>query len=222
MNAAVIDMTDEKISYLTAKEYVGNSKWLCLCDCGNVTIVRRIELKYAKEGTAGKGVHSCGCMRGKLLSKANSTKRRNNTKLYKVYDSMKQRCLNHNNHAFKDYGGRGIKVCKEWLNSYESFYYWAIQNGYKDELTIDRINVNGNYEPSNCRWVGWDVQYTNKRNTIRVEVKGEFLTIPEISKKYLLSDTAVYYRYYQGYRGDELIRPSGFYKHNVKEQLRNK
>src|SRR5699024_6277604 len=121
-------------------------------------------------------------MSKQLISQANSTERRNNKRLYKVYESMKQRCLNPNNDSYHHYGGRGITICEKWVKDYSNFYKWATSNGYRDNLTIDRIDVNGNYTPSNCRWVGWEEQSTNKRNTIRVRVNGEELTIQELSK----------------------------------------
>nr|DAH45209.1 MAG TPA: hypothetical protein [Caudoviricetes sp.] len=94
-------------------------------------------------------------------------------KLYRVFNSMKQRCYNTNNSKYKNYGGRGIAICDEWLRDRKAFFEWAFNNGYKDGLTIDRIDVNGNYEPSNCRWVDSNKQMWNRTDTLYVIYKGE-------------------------------------------------
>ena len=92
---------------------------------------------------------------------------------------MKTRCLNPNCHAYKDYGGRGITICDEWINSVENFNEWAISNGYNENLTLDRIDVNGNYEPSNCRWTSRKSQANNKRNNHLLTFNNETHTIAE-------------------------------------------
>lgn len=105
------------------------------------------------------------------------------TRLYRLWCHIKWRCLNKNCKQYPDYGGRGIKICDGWLNSYESFRDWALANGYSDELTIDRIDVNGNYTPSNCRWVDNKTQARNKRRTIYVRVNGESKTLSELAEQ---------------------------------------
>ena len=89
------------------------------------------------------------------------------TRLYNIWRSMNQRCNNPNTINFKRYGGRGITVCDEWKDDFQAFYDWAMANGYSDELTIDRLDPNGNYEPSNCRWATWEQQANNKRNSMK-------------------------------------------------------
>lgn len=94
------------------------------------------------------------------------------TRIYRIYTNMKTRCYNPNYIRYKDWGGRGIKVCNEWLTDFKAFYDWAILNGYNDKLTLDRIDANGNYEPSNCRWVDYHTQAVNKRTTRVYEYNG--------------------------------------------------
>ena len=111
------------------------------------------------------------------------THNKSNTKLYKVWNSMKQRCFNKNDKFYFCYGGRGITVCEEWINSFQSFYNWAINNGYQEKLSIDRRNVNGNYEPNNCRWVDNKTQQRNRRDRKKVLFNGKEKTLAEISEE---------------------------------------
>lgn len=118
---------------------------------------------------------SCGCLHYENLSKGNIVHGGRRDRLYKVYANMKNRCYNKNSSDYKYYGGRGIVICDEWLESYLAFKEWAYSNGYDDsagrgECTIDRIDVNGNYDPQNCRWVGMAEQSRNRRN-VRVKTK---------------------------------------------------
>ena len=177
-----LDLVGKKFGRLTAIKRVGTQNghvtWLCKCDCGNETVVSASTLKsgYTK---------SCGCLWKDSIYEFNHSERRKETtrkaktkhgmkgtRIYRILQAMRQRCRNSNVPCFKYYGGRGIAVCDEWEKSFQSFYDWSIANGYSDELTIDRIDVNGNYEPSNCRWVSMAEQNKNKRrnkNGIKVE-----------------------------------------------------
>lgn len=130
-------------------------RWKCKCDCGNITIVRHGDLRN------GSTV-SCGCYNYQKES-AVKTHGYSRTKLGNVFEGMKQRCNNPKNKNYEKYGGRGIKICTEWLNDPKKFFDWAIKNGYKEGLSIDRIDVNGNYEPDNCRWADNETQCLNQR-----------------------------------------------------------
>lgn len=94
------------------------------------------------------------------------------SRLYNTWCNVKSRCCNENNPRFNDYGGRGISMCKEWLNDFSAFKNWSLGNGYNDSLTIDRIDVNGNYEPSNCRWITNQQQQLNRRNNRIISYNG--------------------------------------------------
>ena len=130
------------------------NKLLCLCDCGNTKEI------YKYDVLSGR-TKSCGCLQRERTSKANTKHGKHNNRLYNIWCGMKQRCYYKNHVRYSRYGGRGITVCDEWVNSFKAFYNWAIENGYKEGLSIDRIDNDGNYEPCNCRWVDYKTQYEN-------------------------------------------------------------
>jgi hypothetical protein len=140
----------------------GSTIHKCICDCGNI---KNVPLSYLKS----EHTRSCGC----LSLEAHTSHGLSRTRLYGIHQSMLKRCFSSNSFAYKDYGGRGITVCDEWKNDFQTFYNWAVNNGYSDELTIDRIDVNGNYEPSNCRWITKGEQSKNTRKNVYFTYNGE-------------------------------------------------
>lgn len=140
----------------------GHARWKCKCDCGKEVIVSSSDLRSGKQ-------ISCGCYNYERFLKEQRQIKHGlrKHKLYGVWRSMKERCTLKTHVAYKDYGGRGITVCEEWKNDFKKFYDWSIQNGYKEGLTIDRIDNDKGYYPENCRWVTMKVQNTNKRNTLK-------------------------------------------------------
>lgn len=146
--------------------------WKCQCDCGNIVDARQDALK------SGRTSH-CGCLTKKILSISHS-KRSNysmsKTRIYKIWVLMRKRCKNQNDPHYMDYGGRGITVCDEWDKSFENFKEWALANGYKDNLTIDRINNDKGYFPNNCRWATMKTQSINRRTNRILIFNGKELT----------------------------------------------
>ena len=173
-----IDLTGQKIGKLTvikrASNYKdGSARWLCKCDCGNEKIIAGYNLRRGH-------TNSCGCntkieaSKKKGIKNSNFKHGKSKTRLHGIWRGMQDRCYNPNNADYEHYGGRGIVVCKEWLEDFINFYNWAIVNGYKKELSVDRINNNGNYEPNNCRWADNALQIRNQgvRNTNKTGIKG--------------------------------------------------
>lgn len=133
------------------------------------------------------------------VSNPNYKDGRKGTRLYRIYNNMKTRCYNPNFPGYKNYGGRGITVCKPWLNDFSAFEAWAIIHGYRDDLTLDRIDVNGNYEPNNCRWVNTYVQSNNTRRNNYITVFGETHTLKEWSDSFGISEKTVRDRLRRGW-----------------------
>ena len=152
------------------------TQWLCQCDCGEKIIIKASDLKSGH-------TRSCGCLRIEKITKHGLF----GTRIYIIWHNIKHRCYNPKDSNYKNYGSRGITMCKEWLNDFHSFYNWAMTNGYDEnakrgECTIDRIDVNGNYVPSNCRFVNIKIQQSNKTNNHLITYNGETHNISEWSE----------------------------------------
>ena len=168
-NAKKKDLTGQKFGKWTVlkfdKKSKGNTYWLCQCECGTV---RSVSVQHFKHG----GSNSCGCTYNKKLLPGEGKKLPHYKRISRILSAMFERCENPKNTNYYLYGSRDICVCKEWHN-YMTFYKWAMDNGYADGLTIDRIDNNGNYEPSNCRWVTKAEQNRNTRRNIIVTINDE-------------------------------------------------
>lgn len=156
-------------------------KWKCICDCGN-------ETKATSRGLKFGSVKSCGCYRKEVASLLEHETHGDSVNpeyknLYNVWRSMRRRCNSPNSQTYHHYGGRGISICKEW-DDYIDFKEWALQSGYRQGLSIDRIDVNGNYEPSNCRWVTQKEQNNNRRNNRYVTYQGKTRTATQWAEEF--------------------------------------
>lgn len=189
------DLTGQRFGKLTVKalsEVKNRSAiWKCQCDCGNITEVLGNSL-------VSGGTRSCGC----LIKETRPIKHGlADTRIYNIWKGMIRRCFHEESEEYPNYGGRGITVCKEWQGEEGAsrFYKWSMENGYAENLTIDRKNTNGNYEPSNCRWTDWETQNYNKRNTRKFLVCGEIKNLKEISEEYGIPLRRLQKKYYGVY-----------------------
>lgn len=178
--AIVKDLTGKRFGRLVAVECVGkttngNAKWRCECDCGEGKVV-------ASWGLVSGRTKSCGCIKREqnkdvFTTHGDSAKR---TRLYRIWSGMKTRCYNKNHkESYAKYGKKGIYVCDEWKESYENFKKWALSHGYKDSLSIDRIDTQGPYSPENCRWATEKQQQNNRSNNRILTFMGEKKTLAQ-------------------------------------------
>lgn len=192
---------------LSEKQSGRKSYWVCECDCGNKKLVRSDVLKRGQ-------VQSCGCMK-KEQDQVNFKRtthgdahRGSVERLWHTWQGIKKRTSNPKDKAYFRYGGRGITMCDEWRESYSTFKEWALQNGYADNLTIERIDNNGNYEPSNCRWATIEEQCNNRRTNVLVEWDGKTQNIKQWSEEKGIPYRVLHDRYHRyGLRPPELFKP---------------
>ena len=172
--------------------------YVCQCDCGNIKVVRA-------DALISGATKSCGCIKkeqDKINLSANHKHKMSGTRIYETWQDMKRRCYNKQNARYDRYGGRGITVCDEWLNNFQSFYDWAISNGYSDDLTIDRIDNDGNYEPSNCRWSTAKEQCNNRGSNINITIGNATKSLMCWCEIFNIDYKKVYARYKRnGYEG---------------------
>lgn len=172
-----IDLTGQQLGRLTVIERAGSDKrrnalWVCQCECGDKVIARACDLKSGH-------TTSCGCFKRERQLASATKHGGKKTRLYHIWEGMKSRCLNRAERSYKDYGGRGITVCEEWAQSFGAFRDWALANGYRDDLTIDRIDNDGNYCPENCHWATKKEQGNNRRSNRKITHNGETHTLTQ-------------------------------------------
>lgn len=200
------DITGKRFGRLIVSKKAGRTKrgvsWLCKCDCGNEKVVCGADLRSGK-------TKSCGCLSDEARKMPKKvTHGLSRTRIYREYRSMFSRCKP-NYHNSNVYYEKGITVCDEWTGNggFENFYEWAMNNGYSDELSLDRINVNGNYEPSNCRWITMKEQQSNRSDNVFVEYMGETKTLKQWCNELGLSYGMVKARRRNGWTVPELFSP---------------
>lgn len=196
--ARFIDMTGQNYGRWTVLSYSGSGKWNCICECGTTRVVSGAHLRSG----ASK---SCGCYEHEQLMKRNTTHGENKTPLHCLWLDIKKRCSNPNYKQYKDYGGRGIRVCEEWANDFLSFKEWAISNGYRKGLTIDRIDNDKGYSPDNCRFVDRIAQGNNKRNNRRITVNGETKTLAQYAREYGINESIIRSRIKRGWAEQDSV-----------------
>jgi len=185
------DLTGQKFALLTVvdrseKTTSGKAYWRCRCDCGNNTVVSGTNLITG-------AVKSCGC----LKHKTQDTHHLSNTRLYRIWNALIQRCNNKNHSGYRYYGEKGIAVCEAWKDDFITFYEWAMMNGYSDELTIDRINTSEGYFPENCRWVSRKAQANNRTFCKMIEYNGKIQTLMQWCEELGLNYKLIHSRLYR-------------------------
>lgn len=169
----------------------GRTYWVCQCDCGNVKSVRSDSLQDGM-------IRSCGCLKrqqDKINLTANHTHKMSSTRIYSVWANIKHRCNNPHDTRYYRYGGRGIKMCEEWEKSFVSFFKWAMANGYKDDLSIDRIDNDKGYFPENCRWSTAKEQSNNRSTNVKIKIGNAVKTVTEWCEIFELDLNTVLARY---------------------------
>lgn len=202
-----------RLTVISKAGAIGTSsmRWNCVCDCGNKTVVYGHFLKSGH-------TQSCGCLAFEAIGERSRKHGMVDTRLYSIWHGMKKRCLDANDANYFRYGGRGICICAEWQSDFKNFADWALNNGYTDELTIDRIDNDGNYCPENCRWVAPSVQCNNKSNNRLVTANGQTHTVSEWSKILSINDSTLCARLDRGWSDEETInKPLKKYRRHKNE-----
>lgn len=196
------DLTGKKFGKLTVLSYAFSDKhrvshYLCECECGNKKIISGQSLS--------KGLtKSCGCIK-KSKKSDNKLKKRDRSKwasydrIYRIWYAIKYRCYYQNSTIYKKYGAKGITMCEEWKNDFQCFKQWALENGYKENLTIDRIDNSKGYSPDNCRFVDYYVQNNNRNTVHKITINNETHSISEWARIYNIPRSTIYHRLDRGW-----------------------
>lgn len=216
------DLTGKSFGRLKVTEYVGKDEkghttlWKCLCSCGSEKIFRASCLK---NGTTV----SCGCYNiERIRERSYKHGIGNEDRLYRIWSGMKHRCYTSGHRSYKDYGERGIKVCDEWRYSFLNFREWALANGYSDKLSIDRIDVNGDYTPDNCRWATATEQANNTRNNVYLTYKRETHTLAEWGRISGINPLTLAARKRSGWSDEECLEIPPSQSNNQNTRKRNR
>lgn len=198
-----IDLTGQTFSRWTViseegRNKDGDIKWLCKCECGTS---RSVSSKGLRKGTS----KSCGCLKQELTIKHGHASNGKETRLYRIWHGMKDRCLNPNSKDYQNYGGRGITIHPTWLD-YNNFLNWSLNNGYRNDLQIDREDVNGNYSPNNCRFVTSKVNANNRRSNTLITINNQTKTLAEWSDISGVSSATIKARINRGWVGEKIIK----------------
>lgn len=209
-----INLIGNRYGRLTVINYSHSSSqgctyWVCKCDCGDEKVICGIGLR-------GGLTQSCGCLRKEITAVNSFRHGHSRDRLYKTWTGMKQRCYTETSQDYPDYGGRGVTVCETWKNEFMAFREWAIRSGYTDDLTIERLDTSGNYEPGNCTWIPHRNQAINRRSTRFIDFRDLRMTLTEFSSAFDLTPLMVREGYYKGWDADKIIvdcdtRRSRFY-----------
>lgn len=200
------DLTGQRFGRLTVVKFAERkgqyTYWECQCDCGKKTIV------YSYSLTSGR-TQSCGCLHNEITAKISTRHNLRNSKAYRAWRHMNHRCFNVNDKDYSNYGGRGITVYDEWAKDFVTFYDYVskLEHFGEEGYSLDRINVNGNYEPGNVRWATRKEQARNKRTNLLVNYNGEMIPLSLASEISNISYNVLQYRYYRGKRGSDLFKP---------------
>ena len=219
-----LEITNKRFGRLVAIKYhhsnkLGHRYWLCKCDCGKEVIVG--------VGNLGRHTNSCGCLAKELSRERQKKHLSSKTRLYPIWSSMKRRCYSKTSNSYKNYGARGIKMCDEWLgeHGFEHFKEWALANGYKEETlpnnlnkwTIDRVDNDGDYEPSNCRWITAEEQQKNTRNNRFITFNNKTQILADWSREIGINIDKLYHRLKSGWSIEKALTTPLQGVKNVKE-----